>query len=407
MTADELMSLAEQEGLGVCNEQAPLNSIDYTRPLGEYATPDQIASFLSTIDKAQHIYTKILNRNGIAVQESMSRYLSSKEYINSGALKEAQKSPLHLFYEVESGWREKLEAYEKSKNYFVLGEFIHQAILEPTKFSRVVVEPAYKLNTKDGVLSMIAFWEDKITSLGSIDKEGLKISYKDAIESMKGSIEVSGLGLDKIDGLRAYYALLKSSSGFEAITESDKLMIDIIYSNYKRYGDGLFFDLLKHSKREISLYYNDPIYGVKQRIRPDAMQFEENIGANTIISVKSTRTESIGHFTYQSAKLNYELTEGMYCDVASAVTGRDFTGVITIMVQTVAPYGVAALVWDGEDIEIGKYKYRQALQTVAECREKGLYPGYDAFAESGNRGLIAMKQPQWNAKELHPVDVDD
>mgnify|MGYP006910466949 CR=1 FL=1 len=54
------------------------------------------------------------------------------------------------------------------------------------------------------------------------------------------------------------------------------------------------------------------------------------------------------------------------------------------MVQTIPPFGIAAFVWDPEDLEIGKYKYRQALQTVAECREKGLYPGYDAYAESGN-----------------------
>lgn len=77
------------------------------------------------------------------------------------------------------------------------------------------------------------------------------------------------------------------------------------------------------------------------------------------------------------------------------------------MVQTLPPYGVAVLVWDAEDIEIGKYKYYQALQTVAECREKGKYPGYDAYAEAGHRGLINMKQPSWNAKELYPVDIDN
>lgn len=407
MTAEELALLAEQEGLGVCNEQAPLRSIDYTRPLGEYATPDQIATFLSTREGSTHIYSDSLRKNGIVIKEDMSKYLAAKNYVNSGALKEAIKSPLHLFYQLESGWKDQLEIYEKQKSYFVLGEFIHQAILEPTKFGRVVVEPGYKLNTKDGVQSLVAFWEDKVSELGTIDRDGLQLNYKDAIESIKGSIENSGLGLDKMDGLRTYYALLKSSSGFSSVSESDKLIIDIVYFNYKRYGDGLFPELLKKSKRETSIYYSDPIYGIQQRIRPDAMQFEENIGANTIISVKSTRAESIGHFTYQSAKLNYELTEGMYCEVASAVTGRDFNGVITIMVQTVAPYGVAALVWDGEDIEIGKYKYRQALQTTAECFESGKYPGYDAYAESGNRGLIAMKQPEWNTKELHPVDIND
>lgn len=376
-----------------------MKSIDYTRPLNEYATPDQIASFLSTRENAVHIYSDSLRRNGFVIKEDMSKYLAAKDYINSGALKEAIKSPLHLFYQLNSGWKDQLEAYEKTKSYFVLGEFIHQAILEPRKFERVVIEPGYKLNTKDGVKSLIAFWEDKL-----YEAEEDEVSTS---EEVKETIIKAGFDLDKMDGLRQYYAALKVSSGFSSVSETDKLIIDIVYFNYRRYGDGLFPELLKRSKRETSIYYEDPVYNLRQRIRPDAMQFEENIGANTIISVKSTRAESIGHFTYQSAKLNYELSEGMYCEIASAVTRRDFNCVITIMVQTIPPYGVAALVWDGEDIEIGKYKYHQALQTVSDCLETGKYPGYDAYAEAGNRGLIAMKQPEWNTKELHPVDIND
>jgi len=93
--------------------------------------------------------------------------------------------------------------------------------------------------------------------------------------------------------------------------------------------------------------------------------------------------------------------------VASGVTGRDFNCTITIMLQTKPPYGVALLVWNAEDIEIGKYKYHQALQTVKECQDSGLYPGYDAYAEGGNFGLISMKLPDWISKELPPMDVED
>ena len=97
----------------------------------------------------------------------------------------------------------------------------------------------------------------------------------------------------------------------------------------------------------------------------------------------------------------------MYLDVAEAVTGRPFTCTIMRMVQTVPPFGVAALVWNAEDLEIGKYKYRQALQIVADCEASRKYPGYDIHAESGNLGFIDMKHPEWNAKELYPTDVDD
>ncbi len=372
-----------------------LKSIDYSRPLKDYSTPCDIANYLLEREGSCHVYTDSLRKNGIVVKEDMVKYLSSKEYVNSGMLKEAIKSPLHLFYALENGWKEQLEAYEKKKNYFVLGEFIHQAILEPSKFNRVVTEPDYKLNTTNGVKSLISLWTDKCE-----ESEVL-------IEDIKDSVVKSGFDLDKIHGLRQLYSALKIASGFSSVSETDKLIIEIVYHNYKRYGDGLFFELLKHSKREVSMYYEGCLSGIKQKIRPDAIQFKENIGADTIISVKSTRAESIGHFSYQSAKLNYELSEGMYLEIASAVTGRDFRSVITIMVQTIPPFGVAALVWDAEDLEIGKYKYHQALQTVAECFELNRYPGYDAYSENGNRGLISFKQPEWNAKELHPVDINN
>lgn len=401
ITAEELMNLAATEGMEVCNQQVSVPmSIDYTRPLKDYATPAELSSFLKTREHSIHIYTDSLRKNGLVIKEAMEKYLASKDYISSGALKEALKSPQHLYYMLVSGWKDKLEAYERKKKHFDLGNFIHQAILELRKFKRVVVEPGFRQTTKDGIKSLISFWEDKIDEAkgeeGALSKERIK-KY----------VAEGGFNLDKMDGLRMYYESLKAASGFEAIDEENYLIVSIMYSNYKRYADGMLFDLFKHSKRETSIYYQDPIYGIAQRIRPDAMQFSENIGADTIISVKSTRAESIGHFSYHTAKYCYELTEGMYLDVASAVTGRDFRSTVMIMVQTVPPFGIAVFVWDGEDLEIGKYKYRQALQTVAECREKGKYPGYDAYAESGNLGFIAMKQPEWNTKELHPVDIDD
>lgn len=401
---EDLSYLAEgldMQSLSFLSEKGSASkSIDYTRSLKDYATPHEIASFIREREQSCHIYSDSLRKNGFVIKEPMEKYLAAKDFLNSGALKEALKSPLHLYYALESGWKDQLEAYQKAKNYFVLGEFIHQAILEPRKFKRVVIEPGYKLNTKDGVKALISFWEDKLSE--SNEEDGTRNR-----EEIKDTIVKAGFDLDKMDGLRQYYAALRTTSGFQAIDETNYLIVSIIYSNYKRYGDGLFFELFKHSKRETSLYYQESVYGVPLRIRPDAMQFSENIGADTIISVKSTRAESIGHFTYQTAKLCYELSEGMYLDVASAVTGRDFRSTIMVMAQTIPPFGLAAFVWDPEDLEVGKYKYRQALQTVVECKESGKYPGYDAYAESGNLGLIAMKQPEWNTKELHPVDIEN
>lgn len=378
--------------------------IDYTRPLSEYATPDQIANFLIDNPKTQHVYTKDLNVGGIAIQDSFEKYLGSDAY-NSGTLKEALKTPLHLAF-AKDGDKKKLKELQGQKPYFNLGTFLHQAILEPTKFGRVIVEPKYSLTSKEGVGIGIEFWEKLIEEKGGFN-ENETISAQDALNLAQERFEKTGLSLEKQDGKKAYLKELKIVSGVEPVTEENFTKIEILKKHYENYGGGILKRLLKHSKREISLYYNDHETGLDVKVRPDALQFEENIGVNAIISVKSSGIEDLRAFYYQAAKLHYDLSEGMYQEVATNVTGRDFNCTITVMLQTVAPFAVALLVWSPHDIETGKHKYRTALRTVKDCQETELYPGYDAYAEEGAFGLIQMELPQWNNKELLPTSINN
>ena len=383
-------------------QEEKFKTINYTRPLGDYATPDQIATFLVENPKTQHIYTKNLNVGGVAVQDSFEKYLSKEAY-NSGTLKEALKTPMHLAFAID-GDKEKLEKLQKEKPYFNLGTFLHRAILEPTKFGRAIVEPKYSLSTKEGVETGIGFWEKTIEEKGGFNNDE-EITPQKAINLAHERFVSTGLSIEKQDGKKAYLKELKTISGLEAVTEENFTKIQILKKHYEEYGGGVLKRLIKHSKREISLYYTDHETGLDVKIRPDALQFEENIGVNAIISVKSSGIEDLRAFYYQAAKLHYDLSEGMYQEVASNVTGRDFNCTITVMLQTVAPFAVALLVWSPEDIEMGKYKYRAALRTAKECQETNKYPGYDAFSEQGAFGLIQMELPQWNNKDLLPISI--
>lgn len=386
----------------VLDKELFVGAIDYTRPLSEYTTPDQIATFIVDNPKTHHIYTEDLNVNGIAIQDSFEKYLGH-ESLNSGTLKEALKTPMHLAFAID-GDKEKLEKLQKEKPYFNLGTFLHQAILEPTKFGRVIVEPKYSLSTKEGVATGIEFWEGTIEEKGGINNDE-EITPQEALNLANERFVNTGLSLEKQDGKKAYLKELKSISGLEAVTEENFTKIQILKKHYESYGGGILKRLIKHSKREISLYYTDPETGLDVKVRPDALQFEENIGANAIISVKSSGIEDLRAFYYQAAKLHYDLSEGMYQEVASNVTGRDFNCTITVMLQTVAPFAVALLVWSPHDIEMGKHKYKTALRTVKECQETNQYPGYDAFSEQGAFGLIQMELPQWNNKDLLPISI--
>ncbi len=375
------------------------SSIDYTRPLGEYPKSSDIARFIKNRRRTQHVYTKSLNINGVAIQDSMPKYLENDSY-SSGQLKAALKTPLHLYFEKEDEARRELEKY-KNKNHFKLGTFLHECMLEPTKFSRVAEEPEASRSSNEGLDKLINFWEEVLENQESCFLNNEVVSPQEVLDYANKFVPET----TKRDQKKAYLSIIEKASGVTAISSSDKIVVDIVKRNYLAYGDGIIPKLLKHSKREISLYANDLVTGLDVKARPDSLQFAENIGVNAIISVKSTSCESLSHFFYDSAKRNYELSEGMYQELASQVTGRDFNTTIMIMLQTVAPYGVAVMVWNGEDIEIGKYKYRHALMTAYECELTGKYPTYDSFSETGNLGLIDMKQPTWNAKELQPVDL--
>ncbi|AWG26028.1 PD-(D/E)XK nuclease-like domain-containing protein [Flavobacterium kingsejongi] len=378
-------------------------SIDFTRPLTDYPKVDTISNFINSGAKPQHIYTESINVGGKVVQDEIEKYLDD-DSISSSMFKAALKTPLH-FYFAKSEDKEELEKLRKGPAYFQLGTFLHQAILEPTKFERAIVEPNYAMNSTEGVNNMIEFWENLITTNGFGEIGNEQVEAANVLDHCKTIIIDNKLSIDKIDGKRAYVAALKSISGVEPVSEENFLKIQILKKHYQVYGNGILKKLLHHSKREISMYYNDRETGLKVKIRPDAIQFKENIGVDAIISVKSSGIEDLKAFYYQAAKLHYDLSEGMYQEVASACTGRDFNTTITVMLQTVAPYAIALLVWSAEDIEMGKHKYHFAKENVKEIMEKQSTKGYEVFSEDQDHGLIQMFLPNWNQQEYLPVNI--
>lgn len=383
-----------------------VKSIDYTRPLSEYPTASEVADGLRGRTEIHEINLNNLSVHGEVVLDDMDTYLSRRDYYSSSALKAANISPKSLYIEYESGEKEKLEALSKPKKHSTWGTMIHECILEPKKFSLCVVEPIADRTTTKGIDILITFWEDKINTEGGFlnrQQETPEVILKAAASSVKAA----GFNTDKMNGKRFYYELLKKISGCTVLSEEEKIKTGIMRRNYFGYGGGSLFEFMRGATPEVSMYYTDPSTGIKVRIRPDAIQIAENVGFNTIISVKSTKAKDIRKFYYDAAKYAYELSEGMYQEVAEGVTGRPFLSTVMIMIQTVMPYDIAVFVWNGEDIEIGKYKYHQALLTVKDCKESGKYPGFDAFAENGNAGFIDMKLPDWISKELYPVDIND
>lgn len=386
------------------NLEGKERGIDFTRPLSEYPTAQTIVDFLIENPETTHIYTESLNQNGVAVQDAMEKYLED-DGLSSGMLKAALKSPLHFSF-ASSEDKEELEKMKGQAAHFNIGNYLHEAILEPTKFSRAIVEPSYSLASKEGVKTGIDFWEQIIIAKGfGVDEKGDQLTAQETLDLAMQDVTELGLSIEKQDGKKHYLKCLKAFSDMDAVTEENFLKIQILKKHYEEYGGGILQRLLKHSKREISMYWNETSTGRRLKIRPDAIQFKENIGVDAIISVKSSGIEDLRAFQYQAAKLHYDLSEGMYQEVASNVTGRDFNTTIMVILQTVAPFAIAILVWSAEDIETGKHKYRLGLDIADKALNSNSFPGYDSFAEEGNFGLIQLHLPQWNNKEFLPSSI--
>lgn len=316
-----------------------------------------------------------LSVNGTVVSDTMDEYLKAK-YNSSSALKEVLKTPLHYYFHISQ------ELPKKEVKAFELGTFAHMAFLEPELFEKVRVEPKHNLASKDGIVSMIRFYE-KLNSCESVQTDDMKM-----------------------DVLRDYLSCLRTNCEYQLIAEEHQIIVDVLRRHYKHYGGGIIPRLLKGAIHECSFYGKDEATGLPVKVRPDALNIKENIGVDAVISFKTTSAQDLRKFIYDTAKFQYEISEGMYQKVVSDITGRKFNTTIMIMLQTVPPYLPAVFWWDGDDVANGKYKYQFALQTVKDCTERGLFPGYDAQAENGHFGIIELKQPDWAAKELHPIDIE-
>lgn len=338
-----------------------------------------------------------LSVNGRVAADKMNRYLSAK-HLSSSALKEVLKNPAAFYFYTN----DKSNFIEKPKPHFELGTFCHLAFLEPKLFDMVVVEPNESRASTEGVGKLISFWEKSI--MDSYKYKG--VAKKKIERALQNCISFGG-DMNKLAGQKIYLDCLKEISGLVAIQQEHKDIIDLIKRNYYRYGGGIIPALLKGAQIEHSFYGIDPQTGLKVKVRPDAFNTKENIGVDAVISFKTTRCADMGKFVYDSAKLKYEVSEGYYQTVMTDVTGRSFNTTVMIVLQTVAPYLPAVFAWHAEDLVNGKHKSRYALDTIAECKERGLYPGFESLAESGHYGIIQMKQPEWAAKLLQPVDLAD
>lgn len=114
--------------LAEVSDRELVKSIDYTRPLKDYATAQTIADFLKARREVKEINLSSLSINGEIVQDDMETYLQNPAY-NSGALKEALNLHYIFFLKEKVAGSNNSKRCKRRKHTLASGlSFIHASL---------------------------------------------------------------------------------------------------------------------------------------------------------------------------------------------------------------------------------------------------------------------------------------
>lgn len=215
-------------------------------------------------------------------------------------------------------YKDYIEAERVETTALRVGTAIHTALLEPEVFSQTyIVAPVVDRRTKEGK----AAWAEFLATLG--DKK-----------------VVTEAELQMLRGIAAEVAKHKMAS-----------------------------TLLTIGVAEQSIFWTDKETGIRCKVRPDSLS------AYATLDVKSTESAHRADFPRSCVRYGYDLSAAMYQEGVREATGevRDF---VFLAVEKSSPHACALYKASEEMLASGYQKFRFALRTLAECREKGVWPSY-------------------------------
>lgn len=250
-------------------------------------------------------------------------YHADKNIVGHSALVRILRSPEHFLYYTTAPFT--------PTPTMKFGTALHCAYLEPDLFaSRYKTAPKFDRRTKQGKADAEAF-EALMTETG-------------------------GEHIDE-DDLQAVYAILA------------KLSLHVKAASFR----------IK-AVTEQSYFWIDEDTGITCRIRCDMLVVDEHGQIVAIVDLKTTTDASKEEFKRSICNFGYDVQSAFYTDAVKRAIGREVPFYF-LTVESAAPHGVALYRMGERSIEIGRSKYRMALQLLQWCRENKSFPGYQPFGE--------------------------
>lgn len=245
-------------------------------------------------------------------------HLSEEDYAKSpgyrsSQLKQIMKSPMHFqFYDKQ---------VKTQTAAMQTGTALHAALLEPEQFhQQYVVVPKIDKRTSDGK----ARWN------------GFLAKHQDKM-------------LIQADDLHFVESLHKA---LKAHPYASKL-----------------FSL--PSKSELSIYWEDPLTGLPLKARLDLfLQLPQLL----YVELKTTSNAGKDEFRRRIAQFEYHFSIAMYQEGIKRVFGEN-SSLVFLVVEDVT-YQVCLYTPDDEMLDVGRKRFRFAVDLLAKCLEKNYWPGY-------------------------------
>jgi hypothetical protein len=134
-------------------------------------------------------------------------------------------------------------------------------------------------------------------------------------------------------------------------------------------------------ERELSLQWVDEETGLTCKARLD-------FAGRHLVELKSTAAIEPRRFSATCARMSYHAQMAMQWDGLAANGFKVAAEPVIVCVESVPPHDVAVYLVPAPIVELGRREYRGLLRRVAECTERGEWPG---VAEQ----VIDLALPEW------------
>jgi hypothetical protein len=144
--------------------------------------------------------------------------------------------------------------------------------------------------------------------------------------------------------------------------------------------------LMRDGAPEQSAFWIDPETGELCKCRPD---WTSPAGEGVIlVDGKTCQDASADGFGRAIWNFGYHLQAAWYSDGFTAATGLKVHGFVFAAVESAWPHAAAAYMLGDDVLEAARRENRRLLNTYAECKRNGIWPGYST-------GIQLVNLPKW------------